>query len=44
MARADLTNTEVERMGREKPGSAAEYLRLRREEIEAEKQARRGGR
>ncbi len=41
MARADLTNTEVERMGREKPGSAAEYLRLRREEIEAEKQARR---
>ena len=41
MARADLTNTEVERMGREKPGSAAEYLRLRREELEAEKQAER---
>jgi len=41
MARRDLTNKEIERMGREKPGSAAEYLRLRREEIEAEKQARR---
>ena len=26
MARADLTNTEVERMGREKPGSAAAEL------------------
>jgi hypothetical protein len=41
MARPDLTNEEIERMGREKPGSAAEYLRLRREELEAEKQAQR---
>lgn len=38
MARRDLTNAEVEQMGRENPGSAAEYLRLRREELEAEKQ------
>ena len=41
MARRDLTNEEIEQMGREEPGSAAEYLRLRREEIEAEKQAKR---
>lgn len=41
MARRDLTNEEIEQMGRETPGSAAEYLRLRREELEAEKQAER---
>ncbi|MEJ7815481.1 MAG: hypothetical protein WKF53_09940 [Rubrobacter sp.] len=41
MARVDLTNREIEQMAEEKPGSAAEYLRLRREELEAEKQARR---
>jgi hypothetical protein len=41
MARRDLTNAEIEEMGRENPGSAAEYLRLRREELEAEKQAQR---
>jgi hypothetical protein len=41
MARRDLTNEEIERMGQENPGSAAEYLRLRREELEAEKQAER---
>jgi hypothetical protein len=41
MARRDLNNEEVEQMGRDNPGSAAEYLRLRREELEAEKQARR---
>ena len=28
MARPDLTNEEVEQMGQENPGSAAEYLRL----------------
>jgi hypothetical protein len=41
MARRDLTNADVERMGREEPGSAAEYLRLRREELESEAQERR---
>jgi hypothetical protein len=41
MARRDLTNEEIEQMGQENPGSAAEYLRLRREELEAEKQAER---
>jgi hypothetical protein len=41
MARRDLTNREIEQMGREKPGSADEYLRLRREELEAEAQQRR---
>src|SRR3954469_22597617 len=41
MARRDLTNAEVEQMGRDNPGSAAEYLRLRREEVEAEKEASR---
>jgi hypothetical protein len=39
MARRDLTNAEVERMGRDEPGSAAEYLRLRREELQAEREA-----
>jgi len=38
MVRRDLTNEEIEQMGRENPGSAAEYLRLRREEIQAEAQ------
>jgi hypothetical protein len=38
MARRDLTNQEIEQMGQDNPGSAAEYLRLRREELEAEKQ------
>jgi hypothetical protein len=41
MVRRDLTNKEIEQMGREEPGSAAEYLRLRREELEAEKQKQR---
>jgi hypothetical protein len=41
VARRDLSNAEIERMGREKPGSAAEYLRLRREELAAERQQRR---
>ena len=41
MARRDLTNEDVEQMGLEEPGSAAEYLRLRREELEREKQAER---
>lgn len=41
MARRDLTNEEIERMGRDNPGSAAEYLNLRREELEAEDQKRR---
>jgi hypothetical protein len=41
MARRDLTNKEIEQMGREEPGSAAEYLRLRREELEAEQQKQR---
>jgi hypothetical protein len=41
MARRDLTNQEIEQMGREEPGSAAEYLRLRREELETEKQKQR---
>jgi hypothetical protein len=35
MVRRDLTNEEIEQMGRENPGSADEYLRLRREEIAA---------
>ena len=38
MARRDLTVEDVERMGREEPGSAARYLAERREELEAEKQ------
>ena len=41
MAKRDLTNEEVEQMGLDNLGSAAEYLRLRREELEAEKQAER---
>ena len=41
MARRDLTIEDVERMGREEPGSAARYLEERREELEAEKQAER---
>src|SRR4051794_31953499 len=41
MARPELTNAEVEAMGRENPGSAAEYLRLRREELDAEAEAAR---
>jgi hypothetical protein len=41
VARRDLTNEEIERMGRDNPGSAAEYLNLRREELEAEEQKRR---
>jgi tetratricopeptide (TPR) repeat protein len=41
MARRDLTNAEIEQMGEENPGSAAEYLRLRREELEAERQVER---
>src|SRR3954468_14715234 len=41
MARRDLTNEEIEQMGRDNPGSAAEYLRLRDEELEAERQAER---
>ena len=40
MARRDLTNEEIETMGLEEPGSAAEYLRLRREELEAEEHER----
>jgi hypothetical protein len=32
MARRDLTNEEIEQMGRDNPGSAAEYLCLRRED------------
>jgi hypothetical protein len=31
MARPDLTNEQVEEMGREEPGSAARYLEDRRE-------------
>jgi hypothetical protein len=41
MVRRDLSNKEIEQMGREEPGSAAEYLRLRREELEAEQQKQR---
>lgn len=41
MARRDLTNEEIEQMGIDNPGSVAEYLRLRREELEAEKQEER---
>jgi hypothetical protein len=41
MARRDLSNQEIEQLGRDNPGSASEYLRLRREELEAEKQAER---
>lgn len=41
MARRELTNMEIEQMAQDNPGSAAEYLRLRREELEAEKQAER---
>lgn len=40
--RPDLSSREVEQMvEKHGPGSAAEYLRLRREELEAEKQAER---
>ena len=35
MARRDLSIEDVERMGREEPGSAARYLEERRAEIEA---------
>ncbi len=38
MARRDLTVEDVERMGREEPGSAARYLEERRAELEAEEQ------
>lgn len=41
MARRDLTNEEIEQMGLDDPGSADEYLRLRREELAAEEQERR---
>jgi hypothetical protein len=41
IARRDLTNEEIEAMSLDNPGSAAEYLRLRREELEAEEQAER---
>lgn len=41
MARRNLTNEEIEQMGREEPGSAAEYMRLRREELDAEKRSER---
>jgi hypothetical protein len=41
MARSDLTNEGIEQVGLNNPGSAAEYLRLRGEELEAEKQAER---
>lgn len=41
MARRDLTNEEIEQMSLDNPGSASEYLRLRREELEVEKQAER---
>ncbi len=41
MARPDLTNEEIRRMAAEEPGSASEYLRLRREELEAERLAAR---
>ena len=41
MPRKDLTNEEVEQMGMDNPGSAAEYLRLRRDELEAEEEKRR---
>jgi hypothetical protein len=41
MARRDLTNEEIEQLGRDNPGSTTEYLRLRDEELEAERQAER---
>lgn len=41
MARKDLTNREIEELAKQSPGSAREYLRLRDEEIAAEKQAER---
>jgi hypothetical protein len=41
MARRDLTNEEIEAMSLDDPGSAADYLEARREELEAEKQAER---
>jgi hypothetical protein len=41
MARRDLSNTEIEEMGLDDPGSAAAYLEARREELEAEKQTAR---
>jgi hypothetical protein len=41
MARRDLTNEEVEQMGLDAPGSAAEYLEARRQELEAEQQTER---
>jgi hypothetical protein len=37
MARRDLSNEEIEEMGRVLPGSAAKYLELRRAELQAEK-------
>jgi hypothetical protein len=41
MARKDLSVEDVERMGKEEPGSAARYLEERRAELEAEEQKRR---
>jgi hypothetical protein len=41
MPRRDLTNKEIEEMGRQEPGSAARYLEERRAEIAADKQAER---
>jgi hypothetical protein len=41
MARRDLTNAEIEAMGKANPGSAAEYLNLRRQELAAEKEKER---
>ena len=41
MARRDLTNEQVEEMGRREPGSAARYLEERRRELRAEEQERR---
>jgi hypothetical protein len=41
MARRDLSNEEIEAMGKQEPGSASRYLKERCAEIEAEKQAER---
>ena len=41
MVRPDLTTKDVERMGRQEPGSAARYLEERRQELAAEEQKRR---
>src|SRR3954454_25343287 len=41
MVRPDLNNEQVEEMGRVNPGSAAEYLRLRHEELADEAEAAR---